>query len=125
MEAGLEVQQKGGTDTQHGFASAVSHVSIILCLHHSASKALLKDTRKDPHCRALEKASKSCKYIPAPRSAVTTAMAITLQALQLPPTVPAGHTGSAAAAVAHGKGPPTHQALLPSLPQPQLPYIKA
>lgn len=116
---------KAGSDTLHGFASAISYVSIILCLHHSASKSLLKDTRKDPHCRALEKALKSCKYIPATRSAVTTAVAITLQALQLPPTVPAGHTASAAAAVAHGTGPHTLQALLPSPPQPQFPYIKA
>lgn len=101
--AGHEVQQKGGSDTLHGSASAILYASIILCLHLFALQALLKDNRKDPHSRALQKALMSCKYVPATRSAVTTAVAISLQALQLPPRVPAGHTGSAPAAATHGK----------------------
>ncbi|CAN8189900.1 unnamed protein product [Coccothraustes coccothraustes] len=84
-EAGLEVQQKAGSDTLHGSASAILYVSILVCLHLFASKALLTDKGKDPHCRALQKALTSCKHFPTTRSAVTSAVAITLQAPQLPP----------------------------------------
>lgn len=56
-EAGLEVQQKSGSDTLHGSASAILYVSILSCLHLLASKALLTDKGKDPHCRALQKAA--------------------------------------------------------------------
>lgn len=39
----------------HGSASAVLHVSNILCLHLSDAKALLKDKRKTPHLRGFAK----------------------------------------------------------------------